>query len=208
MGEGEDYRKNVELSVKQAKEAIMLDLKDSQSWYILGNAHLCHYFGNLKSIKELEAALKCYNESEKHAKYKNPDLHFNRAEVLCYLQEYMGALKEYTVAHNIDPTLDANEQGSKITTLVNKFNNLIQNRGKIKPKKLEAMRSSIPTSFKLPPNYGVQKSGVDPEVKSFKEMKPDFNKGSIVSCVLTNIISKSGEIPALFVIMDFTGAFA
>ena len=31
-GEGEEYRKNVELSVKQAKDAMMLDLKDPQSW--------------------------------------------------------------------------------------------------------------------------------------------------------------------------------
>jgi hypothetical protein len=58
------------------------------------------------------------------------------------------------------------------------------------------MRTSIPTSFKLPPNYGVQKTGVDPEVKTFAQMTPDFNKGSIVSCIITNIISKPGEIPA------------
>jgi hypothetical protein len=58
------------------------------------------------------------------------------------------------------------------------------------------MRTSIPTSFKLPPNYGVQKIGVDPEVKTFAQMTADFNKGSIVSCIITNIISKPGEIPA------------
>jgi len=34
--------------VNIAKQALMLDLKNSQSWYLMGNAFLSDYFANIK----------------------------------------------------------------------------------------------------------------------------------------------------------------
>ena len=39
-GKDEEHRKNIELSLSQAKEAVMLDLKDSQSWCNIRNSSL------------------------------------------------------------------------------------------------------------------------------------------------------------------------
>jgi hypothetical protein len=40
----------------------MLDLKNSQSWYLMGNAFLSDYFANIKkNTDQLSQALKAFN---------------------------------------------------------------------------------------------------------------------------------------------------
>jgi hypothetical protein len=39
------YFGNVEESVREAKRAVALDVKDGESWYVLGNAYLCKVRG-------------------------------------------------------------------------------------------------------------------------------------------------------------------
>lgn len=51
--DAEERKKNFAASIKLAKEAISLDMKDSQSWYVLGNAHLTNFFQNDESTTEL-----------------------------------------------------------------------------------------------------------------------------------------------------------
>lgn len=82
-----------------ASKAIGLDMNDSQSWYVLGNAHLTNFFVNNESTKELESALKAFTLSEKHMKDPNPDLFYNRATVFEYLERYSEAATNYQVAH-------------------------------------------------------------------------------------------------------------
>lgn len=69
------------------------------------------------------------------------------------------------------------------------------------------MRTAIPTSFQLVNTNKTRFEG-ESEVKSFVNMKSDFNKGAIASCKVVNIITKKGDIPALFTVMDFEGNFA
>ena len=59
----EQKKENVRQSVEVAKKALMLDLKDGQSWYLLGNAYLSDFFVNMKRITELDNAVKAYNEA-------------------------------------------------------------------------------------------------------------------------------------------------
>ena len=62
-------------------------MKDSQSWYVLGNAHMTNFFVHQEqATQELELALKAYMMAEKFIKEPNPDLYFNRATVLEYLE--------------------------------------------------------------------------------------------------------------------------
>lgn len=77
-----------------ANKAAFLDMTDSESWYILGNAHLTNFFVNNESTSELESALRAYSLAEKHLIVPNPDLFYNRATVLEYLERYTEA------AHN------------------------------------------------------------------------------------------------------------
>jgi hypothetical protein len=51
----------VKQSVQLAKDALLLDLKNSKSWYIVGNAYMSNFFVNMKPIEELQNALKAYN---------------------------------------------------------------------------------------------------------------------------------------------------
>lgn len=78
-------------------------MSDSQSWYVLGNAHLTNFFVNNESTKELELALKAYSFTEKYMKESNPDLYFNRGTVLEYLERYSEAAADFQRAHQIDP---------------------------------------------------------------------------------------------------------
>jgi len=74
-------------------------MKDSQSWYVLGNAHLTNFFVNNENISELDLALKAYAQTERNLKEPNPDLFFNRATVYEYLERYAEAVKDYNLAH-------------------------------------------------------------------------------------------------------------
>ena len=80
-------------------------MMDSQSWYVLGNAHLTNFFVNNESTKELEQALRAYTQAEKHLKEANPDLFFNRGTIFEYLERYNEAITDFTIADKIDASL-------------------------------------------------------------------------------------------------------
>ena len=72
---------------------------------VLGNAHLTNFFTNGESIEELTKALKAFSQSESFMTDANPDLFFNRATILEYLERYNEAIRDYNLAHQIDPAL-------------------------------------------------------------------------------------------------------
>lgn len=72
-----------------AKTALTQDIKDGESWYILGNAYMSNFFVNMKYMSELQNALKAYNQAESNLLIKNPDLHFNRANVIYIIFFYL-----------------------------------------------------------------------------------------------------------------------
>ena len=121
-----NFKKSIELATK----AVSLNMKDSQSWCksyfksfgakcllyekvelinsfldVLGNAHLTNFFTNGESIEELTKALKAFSQSESFMTDANPDLFFNRATILEYLERYNEAIRDYNLAHQIDPSL-------------------------------------------------------------------------------------------------------
>ena len=48
----------------------------------------------------------------------NPDLFFNRATILVYLERYAEAIRDYNVAHTIDPGLHADNKAGQIINYV------------------------------------------------------------------------------------------
>ena len=97
-------------SVDLAKQALMLDLKDGESWYLVGNAWFINFFVNFKKLSELETAIKAYNEAEKYLKYPNPDLHVNRGTAYKYIEDYEDALKDFERSREIDPTTESSDR--------------------------------------------------------------------------------------------------
>ncbi len=61
----EQKKKNYQESIAWANKAVGLDLSDSQSWYVMGNAHLTNFFVNNENISELTLALKAYTQTER-----------------------------------------------------------------------------------------------------------------------------------------------
>ncbi len=76
-----ERKENVKKSIEYAKSAVNVDIKDPESWYILGNAYMSNFFVNMKYMSELQNALKAYNQAETKFSKCHPDLHYNRANV-------------------------------------------------------------------------------------------------------------------------------
>lgn len=53
---------------------------------------MTNYFTNHEDINELDKALKAYKQTEANMKEPNPDLFWNRATILEYLERYAEAI--------------------------------------------------------------------------------------------------------------------
>ncbi|KAL4352002.1 hypothetical protein GQ457_06G005200 [Hibiscus cannabinus] len=140
MSQGADNQAEmVEESIRHAKEAITLDVKDGNSWYNLGNACLTRFFvtGTWDHSKLLQS-LKAYQNAEKDERMKsNPDLYFNCATVNRYLENYDRALAGFEAAALKDPSLNASQEVEKMVNLLDKLDNLL--RGHAKAKRLASL---------------------------------------------------------------------
>lgn len=122
-------------------------MKDSQSWYVLGNAHLTNFFQNGQELGQLTSALKAYAQTERTMKEPNPDLFFNRATIYEYLERYSEAIVDYNAAHAIDQSLHADQKAGKIINYVVKTANLVLSRQDSKGQKTKDWVRTIPTSI-------------------------------------------------------------
>ncbi|CAA2981828.1 tetratricopeptide repeat 5-like [Olea europaea subsp. europaea] len=153
MAQGtENQAEIVEESVKHAKEAVTLDVKDGNSWYNLGNACLTSFFvsGAWDQSKLLQS-LKAYQHAEKDKRMEsNPDLYYNSATVNKYLENYERALSGFEAAALKDPGLNAMEEVQNMVHLLDKIESLLC--GQTKAKRLASLTSSLAT-FNLHPAY-------------------------------------------------------
>ncbi|KAL3654459.1 hypothetical protein CASFOL_004140 [Castilleja foliolosa] len=150
--DSENQEKIVDDSIKHAKEAVALDVKDGNSWYNLGNACLTSFFvtGAWDHGKLLQS-LKAYQHAEKDERMKtSPDLYYNCAIVNKYLENYERALSGFEAAALRDPGLNAMEEVEKIIRLLDKIESLL--RGQTKFKRLASLASSL-SSVNLNASY-------------------------------------------------------
>lgn len=122
-------------------------MKDSQSWYVLGNAHLTNFFTNGQGLGQLTSALKAYVQTQKTMTEPNPDLFYNRATIYEYLERYAEAIQDYNDAHAIDPSLHADQKAGKIINYVVKTATLVLSRQESKGQKTKDWVKTIPTSI-------------------------------------------------------------
>uniref|UniRef100_A0A3B6FPP4 Tetratricopeptide repeat protein 5 OB fold domain-containing protein n=2 Tax=Triticum aestivum TaxID=4565 RepID=A0A3B6FPP4_WHEAT len=146
----EDQALLVEESINHAKEAVMLDIKDGNSWYNLGNAYLTSFFASVAWDKaRLHHSIKAYQNAEKDETMKlNPDLYYNCATAYKYLENYESALRGYEAAALKDPALRADIEVQKIINLLDKLENAT--KGRLRPKRSASLVSSLnEVNFKL-----------------------------------------------------------
>ena len=173
-------------------------MNDSQSWYVLGNAHLTNFFVNNESTKELENALKAFTISEKHMQEPNPDLFYNRATVFEYLERYSEAATNYEVAHKIDSGLGADKKSDSIVGFVSRAHNSITNKGRIKTNRLTDMVKSIPQT--LPIENGMK-------IVDISQLHIGENPGLMASLKIVHNLEKPQDVPVSFLVVDFKHNF-
>ncbi|KAM3349170.1 hypothetical protein ACQJBY_022348 [Aegilops geniculata] len=146
----EDQALLVEESINHAKEAVMLDIKDGNSWYNLGNAYLTSFFASGAWDKaRLHHSIKAYQNAEKDETMKlNPDLYYNCATAYKYLENYESAIRGFEAAALKDPALRADIEVQKIINLLDKLENAT--KGRLRPKRSASLVSSLnEVNFKL-----------------------------------------------------------
>uniref|UniRef100_A0A0A9D8D0 Tetratricopeptide repeat protein 5 OB fold domain-containing protein n=1 Tax=Arundo donax TaxID=35708 RepID=A0A0A9D8D0_ARUDO len=141
--DSEDQALLVEESIKHAKAAVTLDIKDGNSWYNLGNAYLTSFFvGGAWNHTKLHHSVKAYQNAEKDQTMKlNPDLYYNCATADKYLENYERALRGFEAAALKDPGLGADTEVQKIISLLDKLENAM--KGQLRSKRLASLVSSL-----------------------------------------------------------------
>ncbi|XP_043101296.1 tetratricopeptide repeat protein 5 [Puntigrus tetrazona] len=145
----QEQSKRILESVELARQAVQLDVTDGTSWYILGNAYISMFFTSGQNPQLSQQALSAYAQAEKidKASTTNPDLHFNRATLFQYEEMYSSALDGYSRAAALDPGWeDAREREKQLLNYLDQVTMLIENKGKVKARRLRNMLSSLSTS--------------------------------------------------------------
>lgn len=208
----EKRKENYNQSIKLANKACGMDLKDSQSWYTLGNAHLTNFFNNNESTEQLELALKAYSQTEKWMKVANPDLFYNRGTVLEYLERYNEAMINYSAAANIDPNMDAEAKANRIISFVGQTSQMILKQNDRKNANITAMVKTIPSKIsgeiKFPSLKESGNTTANYEIKGFAELNNGNNQGKMISSKVVMHLAKEQQVPNCFLLVDHQYNFA
>jgi len=195
----EEKKKIAEESLEYAKKAISLDMKDSISWYVYGNAFFYKAFIDKNTYNDLRLALSAYNKSqEKVSKYKNPDLFYNRGVVHSYLENYENAYNDFKEANSIDETLKSNEICNNIIESVKSTCKLIKNQCSLKPKKLAQIVNTIPSNLKEDVQY---------KIINTKNLIEGENHGKLLTGKIITEVKSCFEVPISLVCVDYSGEF-
>jgi len=193
--------------VKKAKEAVALDVRDPTSWYILGNALLTRFFhggetdpgGNAGShrLPDLEAALRAYSQSEvvSGGASPNADLHYNRAVLLTFKEDYAAAIEGYGKAASIDVEWDLpRELQTKIQQYIEEIDSAVHQKGRCKPKKVPLLAKAA---------SAVQYSQALSKI-TFSNLQEGRNSNQVLCVKVGSILSPPGAAPSSLICVDET----
>ncbi|KAH0626293.1 hypothetical protein JD844_001203 [Phrynosoma platyrhinos] len=182
-----EHAQNVMDSVRQAKLAVQMDVRDGRSWYVLGNAYLSLFFNTGQNPKISQQALSAYAQAEKvdPTASCNPDLHLNRATLHKYEENYMEALEGFARASALDPAWsEPHQREQQLLDFLDRLTSLLENKGKVKSKKLQSMVGNLRPSQLGPCGDGHYQgpSGqkVELEQRPLSALRPGVNSGTVV----------------------------
>ncbi|KAM4611801.1 tetratricopeptide repeat protein 5 isoform 2-T2 [Polymixia lowei] len=148
-GDSVEQGKRVLESVDMARQAVQLDVADGTSWYILGNGYVSLFFNCGQNPQMSQQALSAYAQAEKVDRHASsyPELHFNRANMFQYEEMFGSALGGYSRAAALDPGWEEPTNREKqLLEYLGKVTELIENKGKVKARRLRTMLSNLSTS--------------------------------------------------------------
>lgn len=184
----EQHTKNICTSLAKAKEALELDVSDGRSWYTLANAYLFLYFSASRRATHLQQAMDAFSRALEDPKMKYcTDLYYNHAMALRHLEDYQNALEAFDRASALDPYWDGPKEKSRnLLKYLTKVDEMIQQKGTMKPRKIQGLLTSI-----KPRHLGPFRDHATIKPIRFNDLKPQKNQGCIlVSRVVCNIVSE------------------
>uniref|UniRef100_A0A8D0BHD8 Tetratricopeptide repeat domain 5 n=1 Tax=Salvator merianae TaxID=96440 RepID=A0A8D0BHD8_SALMN len=204
-----EHAQNVMESVRQAKLAVQMDVHDGRSWYVLGNAYLSLFFNSGQKPKISQQALSAYGQAEKvdPTASCNPDLHLNRATLYKYEENYKEALEGFARAAALDPAwTEPQQREQQLMDFLGRLTNLLENRGKVKGKKLQSMLGTLRTSHLGPCGDGRYQgpSGQKVELKQqpLSALHPGINTGSVILGKVLFSLTTEEKVPFTFGLID------
>ncbi|XP_053217392.1 tetratricopeptide repeat protein 5 [Podarcis raffonei] len=207
----DEHAHNVMDSVRQAKLAVQMDVRDGRSWYVLGNAYLSLFFNSGQNPKISQQALSAYAQAEKvdPTASCNPDLHLNRATLYKYEENYMEALEGFAQAAALDPACpEPRQREQQLVDFLERLTSLLENKGKVKGKKLQSMLGSLRTSQLGPCGDGRYQgpSGqkVQLEQRPLGTLRPGVNSGVVVLGKVLFSLTTEEKVPFTFGLTDST----
>ncbi|KAF7287853.1 tetratricopeptide repeat protein 5-like [Rhynchophorus ferrugineus] len=202
---------NIEKGLAFAKEAIQLDPYDGLSWAVLGNAYLSHFFGVQQHPNTLKQCLSAYSQAEKDVVAKSTsDLHYNKGITFKYQEDYLLALQSFNEASLYDPTWEYPKNKAKeLLRYLNEIQDLVNSKGKFKPKKLQQILQSI-DSKQLGPYMGGSYTSSNGEKAKLTEipyesMKPGLNDEKVILGKVICSVRNEDIVPFTFCTVDKAG---
>lgn len=133
-------------SLTCAKNAIKADLADGLNWFSLGNTYFNLYFSS--SVNEdhlIKQCLSAYSKaSNDPSVLLKVDFLYNYAITLEISEDYERALHYFNEAIKVDPTfLDAKENYEKLRTFLKAINDMVNNKGSLKVKRINALITNL-----------------------------------------------------------------
>uniref|UniRef100_A0A8D0G5M5 Tetratricopeptide repeat domain 5 n=1 Tax=Sphenodon punctatus TaxID=8508 RepID=A0A8D0G5M5_SPHPU len=206
---GDEHARNVMDSVRQAKMAVQMDVRDGRSWYVLGNAYLSLFFNTGQNPKISQQALSAYAQAEKvdPAASCNPDLHLNRATLYKYEENYMEALGGFSRAAALDPAWpEPRQREQQLLDFLDRLASLLENKGKVKGKKLQSMLGSLRPSQLGPCGDGSYQGPLGQkvalELRPLSTLQPGVNPGAVVLGKVLFSLTTEEKVPFTFGLVD------
>nr|XP_060636111.1 tetratricopeptide repeat protein 5 [Anolis sagrei ordinatus] len=205
----DDHAQNVMDSVRQAKLAVQMDVRDGRSWYVLGNAYLSLFFNTGQNPKISQQASSAYAQAEKvdPTASCNPDLHLNRATLHKYEENYMEALEGFARAAALDPAWsEPRQREQQLLDFLSRLTSLLENKGKVKGKKLQSMLGNLRPSQLGPCGDGHYQGSSGQKVKleqrPLSALRPGANSGTVVLGKVLFSLTTEEKVPFTFGLTD------
>ena len=192
-------RDQIDESVKISKEAVSLDVTDGTSWYILGNAYLAQFFLCGQASDVLKCSLSAYTKASDDEKVlSDPDYYYNKGIVFKYLDNYSQAIAYFMDALTIHPQFtECKLELDSLKDQIERSNNLIASKGRIKPKNLGMMIRQLKDKIK-----GQNPSKVS--VAQFDELELGQNQDKALNCIVVSSVVPNVKTPFVCICLDST----
>ena len=182
----------IEESVKHAKDALQLDIKDGMSWYILANSYLAQFFSPSGQQKPglLKQAISAYNLALKDESANlQSDLYYNKSIASLYEEDWFDVLYCLDKALQLDPNWkEINETLKGVLDYVAQIQDSVKNNGRLKAKRFQSMVSSITDSdagvylnkYKVNNNENDEKKAFNLTFVTLKELSKGLNSNKVL----------------------------